>query len=781
MSKTFARSLAAALLLYLADVCGASAANHLQFQPFASNPPDEIPPTTPRPRERGRKGMEVRFAVVDDFGVPTGGAFTINTAGATVTLSIVADACTPTINPPQGKCGYVATSKTAGNIDTVDVFFNDDLPASTSIEISVSGVVASGLTQEPNPAVVHFVTSGANPRTPVSLQMVFDISGSMGLPSVPAAATRRIDALKTASGFMLDQLPGHTMLGDKLGVTFFSTPPATGGVLLAAHDPANVTAVRTNVNGQVPTNSTSIGAGLNLANTAGFMGDSNPRKFVLLFSDGDQNTAPLIDQDAATCSAGVSLKVDHTPYPAGIAVCPITTGDLTACGYKLQQSIGVAACSGNYLHISSGSETFAQADANMFFTQALNSALVGDKLEIVREIRGAVAPGATQTELFRGNKGDLASTILIAWSKLPRGSERNPDFRLIAPDGTVVDTRALTRSRPGSSVTTLRFPLRQDNKFIDPQGQWKIELQGLSGSEVTPDYQIIVVTDNQSLASDARAVITDPGTGEPIPLEVKLTENGTPITGATVVASLLGPQNGLGDILAKAANPQGAPDLSGDLAGSAARAKLAKLLSDPAFAALLKDQSLPSVILTADAAGVYRGSFGGANKEGNYQFAIVEAGASTVGDFERTQRLTVFVRPKPDAAQTDLRVVSSTVQPDNSVLVKLRAIAKDRFGSMIGPDYGTAFNIRSSIGTIENPLQDTLDGGYDIGYRLPSTSADPIITVAVMGDEVKSLPLSALPGSSVAPSKNYFWWIIIALLILLALVLLILRRRHHHP
>jgi hypothetical protein len=197
--------------------------------------------------------------------------------------------------------------------------------------------------------------------------------------------------------------------------------------------------------------------------------------------------------------------------------------------------------------------------------------------------------------------------------------------------------------------------------------------------------------------------------------------------------------------------------------------------------ALLKDQSLPSVTLTADASGVYRGQFGGATKEGHYQFAIVEAGTSAVGDFERTQRLTVFVRPKPDAAHTDLKVVSSIVQPDNSVKVKLRAIARDRFGSMIGPDYGTAFQIRSSIGTIEDPLDDTLDGGYDIGYRLPSDSADPIISVVVMGDEVKSSLLSDLPGSTVRPSKDYYWLIIIAILALLILALLIYRRRHHHP
>jgi hypothetical protein len=749
--------------------------------------------------EQGKKGILFKMGCWDNAltnqksdcwpllnGTP---ALTIN-GGAAIS-------CIAGLDPGLNSCGYTIVDgldntpphNTVKN--TFKIIYNSNFPNNASVAVTLTGATGSAGSQEsPNcPAssdcILTFFAGANAPRSNASLELVFDISGSMGT-AVPNSSTKRIDGLKEATGILLDVLPSHAMLGDKLGVTYFSTaasgaantaacPNIANGVLASAVDPACVGAIRADVLSQSPTNNTSIGAGLTQANSAALSQTPGNRNFVLLFSDGDQNTAPLVDQDPNTCAlAGNKLSLGGTPYPPGITVCTVATGSLSACGTKLQQNIGNLGCPSGYLFIQQyQTDADFKAAANTAFTQVLNNAMVGDKLEIVRDIRGTLAPLATQSETFLGNKGDVALSLMISWFNLPRSTEGlTPKVQLIAPDGTVVDTTAATILRPGSSVTTLHFPLRQGTKTIDPEGQWKIEATGLN-TEVGTNYQILVVADNNKLASEARAPVADPGTGEPIALEVKLTEGGVPIPGATVAAALDGPQNGLGDALAKAANPAGAPNLNGDLPGSAARAKLDKLLSDPAFAALLKDQSLPSITLTADAGGVYRGSFGGTTKEGNYQFSIVEAGSSTVGKFERTQKLTVFVRPKPDAAHTDVSVVSTSIQPDNSVIVKLRAVARDRFGSMIGPDYGTAFQIRSSIGTIETPLGDTLDGGYTIAYRLPSNSTDPVISVNVMGDTVTSSPLSNLPGSAVHAGSNFLWWIVAILLLLIAVYLIV--------
>ena len=792
---------AAVLTLLCAQAAPSVAASFLQYQALASDPPDESPPSTPRLREKGRKGIAVRFGIVNEFGVSVPGVFTIAVPGPPaqpVSLTIDMDAgtppliCTATETPAPNQCGYVVSGAPGGSVDTVKVFFNGDLPAEKKVRVSVANVTASGMTQDPNPALLHFATGSTAPRLPVSTALVFDVSGSMSSPAVPGASTSRMVALQQAAGFVLDSLPGHVMLGDRLGVTYFNNQ-ATEGTLAPAHVTANIDAVRNSIAGRTPTGSTSIGAGLKLANSAGFASDSNTRKFVLLFSDGDQNASPRVDQTPSTCSAGPSLKVGGAAYPAGISVCPITTGVLTACGFKLQQSIGIAACNGNYLHIPTGSETFAQTSANMFFAQTLNSALIGDKLEIVREILGTVDPASPPTENFRANAGDIAMTLLVAWPELPRTARGvGPAMRLHAPDGTEVDIAPYTRVRPGSQVTSLHFPLRQSNAFIDPAGEWRITFDPLPGSsEVRPRYQVIVVTDSPVLASEARAQANDPGTGEPIPLEVRLTDAGTPIPGATVVAHVVGPENGLGDSLARAETQRDLPSSgAGDAFGSPARAKLNELLQRPDFIAQLKEKDLNTVTLTADSAGVYRGGFEGAEKEGHYQFTFNSTGTSSVGDFERTQRQTLFVRPKPAADRTELKVASWNMQQDGSVMVRLSALAQDQFGARLGPDYGAAMAIRASTGTAAGSLVDRLDGSYDIDYRLPDDSVDPQISLVVMGDVVKDAPLSSLPGAAVNTTGLPSWvppgiravlaglphWLLALLILLLVLVLYLIWR-----
>ena len=185
-------------------------------------------------------------------------------------------------------------------------------------------------------------------------------------------------------------------------------------------------------------------------------------------------------------------------------------------------------------------------------------------------------------------------------------------------------------------------------------------------------------------------------------------------------------------------------------------------MADPAFAALLAQKQLPSVLLTQGGDGLYHGHFDGADKEGHYQFALVEKGHSSAGPFERTQRLSVYVRPKPDADKTELDLVSSVVQPDKSVLVTLRAVARDRFGNRLGPDYGQAFKVSATAGTVEAPLADKLDGSYEITYRLQPGS-NPTFTVDVMGQTAKTEDLDHVEH----PRHSHHWWWLALLLLLL--------------
>ncbi len=96
------------------------------------------------------------------------------------------------------------------------------------------------------------------------------------------------------------------------------------------------------------------------------------------------------------------------------------------------------------------------------------------------------------------------------------------------------------------------------------------------------------------------------------------------------------------------------------------------------------------------------------------------------------------------AGNTSLVLLSSIPQANGTVLVHLQATPKDRFGSFLGPDYLPHLEITSTEGTVELPISDTLNGSYEITYRLPSTTSNPTIGLVVMGDKVKEAKLSDL-------------------------------------
>lgn len=730
-------------LAALLSASAASAANQLIVGQLASDPPHEDPAATGRRVEKGRKGLKVRMLWVNELGVPQPGGFPISIANAQVTLSINGtplDCARDVISPGVGACGYIRSRfGIAGDEDTVKVYHNGDFPPNATVRVTVTGVRAfDGSVQDATNNVVQFLTGNLPARTAASIGLVFDISGSMGAPTAPPAGTvTRLTALKNAANAFFSIASADAMLGDRLSVSFFSTT-ASGGVLQAAHDPAQIASLSASVASQVPTAATSIGSGLNQAKDGGLGADANPRKFVLLFSDGQENTGPRTTTPAGVLNVGAPAAPHNpAPYPAAIKVCPITAGQQTAPGWTLQRDIAAAACggAGNHLHILDGAQDFVQDQFNTFFGQVGSDAFFGDKLEVVTDVSGTVGFTTPRTERFLGNTRDTALNIFLSWSS-ERGLERGLQLRLTAPDGTVIDLAPYQVRRGDLRFTALNFPLRQGNAFVNPKGEWKVDVFHLEPGQDDASYHLLVIADNETLASEYQAETADAGTGEPIPLRVKVTEEGAPVSGATVTAELLGPDNGLGDALARAANPPGSPSGNGDVVGSAARAKLLLLLQDPAFAALLATGSRGVVTLADAGGGVYRGRFDGAVKEGHYQFRIKVRGTTAEnGDFERSRRLTVFVRPKPDPERTDLLPASSVAQPDGSRIVTLRATPRDRFGSLLGPDYPPFISITSSAGAVTAPLADRLDGSYEVGYQIPAGS-NPDITLEVMGQQV---------------------------------------------
>ncbi|HKO43859.1 MAG TPA: VWA domain-containing protein [Pyrinomonadaceae bacterium] len=736
-------------------------------------------------RQKGRKGLLFQFRFFNPG--DTDAAFPlVMPPSAVVNLTIgVAPplTCTAGINPAPGACSFVVVAGVDDPaLDNVEIFFNGDFPASTQVQAQITGAqttapVVTQTADATNPFVVNFTTGNDPLRSPASLELVFDISGSMAWTTVPGGTASRMSTLKLGAQSFFAMLTDYAMLGDKVGVVYFSNtatvfdPTAGGTNLEPAHSATQVNLIAANIQAQVPTNATSIGDGLLQANGAsGLGGDAATAKRVFLFSDGEQNVAPRARITGSNLEIVNAANTVVMTYPASLGVCPVTAGRMAAPGFALQQSIANQKCAANNAVVGDLADTFALADLNTYFTDRLQEVLIGDKLENVRNVTGKLPIGTDVKEKFSANTNDIALSILLSWEG-GRQAPRTLPFRLKAPDGTVVDVSNRTQRGFGMSFTTIHFPLRQNNATVAHKGEWEIELLGSQVDPIGPapsplNYQVLVMLDNANLASAFSLSGNDIGTGEPIPIQVRLTENGAPATGSTVVAQLLGPNNGLGNILSTSNTPSGTPNIGGDPLASDAQRKLLLLLADPASASLFVSATLPSVVLldNGQAAngditandGIYTGLFPGGLQEGHYRFNVNAQGSTVAnGSFQRTKTLTVFVRPKPVASQTDLVLLSSTRQPDKSVIVSLSSTPRDRFRNLIGPDYRDHIKIRSSQGTVESPLLDKLDGSYEISYRLPSGATNPDITVEVMGTDVVTKPLSGLGGGVAGAFKRW--------------------------
>ena len=729
----------------------------------------------------GSTVVQITIGNASPINCTTPGPPAINSCSYTLVDVRGPSTCGPSLNEPcpgPPSCGTMQACT-----DTVKIVYNGDFPKNTPIIYSVGGAQppVNGVTgvggEIQNAAnAVSFTTAGSTPTT-VSLELVFDISGSMALPTITNGTVSRMKALKDAAQILL--APGgivnsYAIPGDKLGVSFFTTTASpdqttcTGTNLVGADNPTNVSNINNLIQTQNPTASTSIGAGLLSAKTCGFANEPPPQnanKQVLLFSDGAQNTLPnvvfpVVGNTIQTVDASNTI----TTYPNNINICPVTAGPLVPPALDLQQQIADAKCSGRNAHTPSTDTTFTGAYLETYFAQSLAAILPTDKLEIAVDTTGTIVRGKTSVEKFLGSANDVKMTIALSLSgttdsnlEFTHGAVNQPAFpvHLKAPDGINVDLANRISFGRNIVFITIPFPFFQSGTEVGHGGEWQLSINGDVLRDPSMNYHLIVMEDNPTLVSDFSIDAQDVGTGEPIPIRVKLTDNGKPVLNANVQAQLMGPANSQGNILSTTPTPPPASP-GPDPASTKGQAKLDALYKDPANANLFADKGLPTVALHDNAnSGVYTGSFANTSNEGHYYFTVRARGTSAAaGDFQRTLWIARFVRSKPSSTNTVFKLLSYDPQSNGTALARLQAIPHDSLGNFLGPGYEKDMHIKSSAGTAETPLDDKLDGSYEITYRLPSTSSNPSFAIDIIGTEVKTETLHELQGVPPTPTPQ---------------------------
>jgi hypothetical protein len=377
-------------------------------------------------------------------------------------------------------------------------------------------------------------------------------------------------------------------------------------------------------------------------------------------------------------------------------------------------------------------------------------------MEVVSDTTGTVARGATTIEKYLGNSNDVKTTIALSWSGVIfEGGEDSLILRLRSPDGSLVDLTGRTTFTTNHSFTSIAFPLFRGGLPVGQKGIWKIELDGskLFSQQVT--YHLLVMSDNPTIATQLLLEAQNVGTGEPVPIRVMVSDRGSPVLNAVVQAQLEGPQNSQGNFLST--TPATIVSNPGDPSSTKGQAKLDALLTNAANAGLFADRSLPTLNLLDNGSsgngdttandGIYSGLFKDTTNEGHYYFAVRILGTSAkAGDFQRSYFVATFVRSKPNPSQTNLQVISYTPQANGTVFVTLGATPHDSLGNFLGPGYEKGMQITSSMGSVQTPFNDNLNGSYQITYTLPSTISDPTIGVVILGQPVLSVPLDAIPG-----------------------------------
>jgi von Willebrand factor type A domain-containing protein len=544
------------------------------------------------------------------------------------------------------------------------------------------------------------------PLIPANIYMVLDQSGSMS-GSTSAAGEKKIDALHDAGQMVVDLVDDYATDGFRLGAVSFSTTVTGNSGLKDLSIAAEKTSLQTFINGLVPTNLTAIGLGINGAISALPPGSPN-QKVVMLLSDGIQNVAPNLDLKAPPPGAavgGVALPSDVQFYTV-------------ALGSNIQDDLfdDLATAGGIPGFYYSGGTPEIQSNFAFWIAGVLGLDPAGP----FAPGGSAFAPVAQSSPggetHYHVNKTARRVTFLVNWPD--KGN--NLQFELQTPVGLIHPPATSFHPAQGYAEYTVQFPLRGHGPS-DHVGEWVVNITNNPQQLPSHTYALF---DDPVLNLQYKTGSDDPAAGQPLPLEARVFENGAPISGLTVQATLDGPGQGVGEALSASnvspASPAGDP-------GSAAERKLATLLRlDPD----VLGHSASSITLIESEPGVYRAELPASRTlaAGTYvvNFSVAGHGVAN-GKFERSQRFSRYLRLKPEIGNSNVTVNSS------AGVFHVTFTPRDRNNLRLGPGWENVIKVTASAGRVGR-LVDNLDGSYST--TIEGTKSEPRITITVRGETI---------------------------------------------
>lgn len=575
---------------------------------------------------------------------------------------------------------------------------------------------------------------------PADVILVLDYSGSMNWPAGTSGSSRKAVLQHAVTNF-LDLYGALAAPADRIALVEFrqDVDPLSPMLVTALN---NLADVKTNVDTSVAVGWTAMGGGLHEAVQALVPDDPDRLSAVVLFTDGEQNVNPMVQNagggvcDGSATPLRIANSSNVTINSNVIVANPFILPNpppIYTIAIAIETSEAFLDCLKG-LSTDSNAITFttdAAADLPQAFVDALVAALRDHSPQLLRYRKSTVA--ATTVESFTANQSSRQIVLDLSWPGDDRLTFSVRHDGVAVPDaaGTWIDGDF-------HRIFSILLPTVFEGMSIEPGGEWEMVISGPPGA----DYQAAALSDELSLEYEVAVGRPDLRVGDSLLVDVDLTVGGVPVTDATVSATIRSPTIGIGTLVST--NRQSVPDTFMLQPGATpAQNKLHLLLRRPEMYRSIQPISR-ELVLQSNGDGSYSAAVPSVGVPGAWTAVVhIEGEHPIIGSYRREDVASTYVRfGELDVASSQIMAFLGSPLPDNRREVRLVFRPVDGRGNYLGP--GNRDRIQVSVGGSPvgtGTILSRLDGTYEVPFTIPAGS-DPQIELSVSRGGVHPQQLS---------------------------------------